>query len=258
MQRTLGGLIATDSLGPLRAGFGDWHVHLLGARYIDSTGNIAAAGARDLIGSAGRAGAIAEVTLRTAPRPADEQCALFYCPTEFHAACLVAGVMAPGSAPAYVQLIGGETFAHNSLSLPAPPRGFQLLAVGFLGEAEACAANVAALRALPAARDLESIPLHAAQAGRLRLWMTSEPLAAASFRLRLRADQVPAAISAIEQLADHNRIRVFLVAEASTAVIRGSMHTASTPAIAALRLLAAALHAELQIVALDPPAGTSL
>ena len=144
---TVGGLIATNSLGPLRLGCGDWRLFILGMRWIDAAGRIIKGGGRTMknvagyntprmmIGSCGSLGAIAEVTLRTFIRPEDEQCALFYCPSAAQAETLFSQIMISPTTPAYVQLIGGRTFANNPLQLPAMTTGESgmLVAIGFLG-----------------------------------------------------------------------------------------------------------------------------
>jgi len=237
--RTIGGLIASNSLGPLRFGLagGDWRRLILGIRWIDAAGALIKGGGqtvknvagysspRMLIGSAGSLGIIAEVTLRTFARPADEQALVFFCPDAGHAEELLAAILASPAAPAYLQLIGTRTFAGNPLQLPVPDHGGPILFAGFLGRPEACAAQLEILRSLPAARTAEAIAQTAAQAGRLRLWMTTEPALPQSpeaggvgFRLHVPSAHTAGLLASLEAQTPGS----WLVAEAQ-GVIRGTL-----------------------------------
>ena len=244
MQRTLGGLIATNSLGPLRLGAGDWRMLIMGTRWIDATGTPIKGGGRTvknvagystprmLIGSCGTLGALAEITLRTFARPADEQAAVFYCPTPAAAEGLIASALVADITPAYIQAISGRSFQSNILELPAPPAGYQLLVIGFLGQADVCTAQVARVRALPEAAVLETIPQTAAQAGRLRLWMTSEPAGSLGFRIHTLSSQITGLMAQIEAIAERCNAPTFLVAEAASGVLRGSLSDVDAAAVA--------------------------
>jgi glycolate oxidase FAD binding subunit len=240
-QRTIGGLIATNSLGPLRMGVGDWRLLVLGMKWVDATGAVLTSGGRTvknvagyavhrlLIGSGGALGAIAEVTLRTFARPADERCVVFFCPGPAQAEALVAAVLVSPVTPAYVQLVGARTFASNPLQLPAPvgKGGAGMVAVvGFLGRPEVCAAQVEAVRALAdAGAGVDAIAQTAAQAGRLRLWMTTEPalpdVGGIGFRMAVRSSQAAETLAALEGLEGPG---VWAAGEAAAGVIRGSVH----------------------------------
>lgn len=269
-QRTIGGLIASNSLGPLRFGCGDWRLLIMGMRWVDAAGRIIKAGGRTvknvagyashrmMIGSFGSLGAIAEVTLRTFAKPADERCVLFFCPGAAAAEELVAEILVSQAAPAYVQFVGGETFRKNPLELPAPAGGTAdagesgiVVAAGFLGEETACAAQVEVIRKLEAAKKAESLAQTAAQAGRLRLWMTSEPALSdargpqgatgeapalgAGFRIHGRSSEAAAMVGALEAAARKAGQKVWVVGEAASGVVRGTMEgTLAAEAIAAI------------------------
>ena len=80
-QATVGGLVATDWTGPLRHGYGTWRDYILGITVVGSGGHMVRGGGRvvknvagyDLpklhVGALGTLGVIAEVTLKTVPRP---------------------------------------------------------------------------------------------------------------------------------------------------------------------------------------------
>ncbi len=142
-NRTLGGLIATNSLGPLRfagaegGGGGDWRLLIMGMKWIDASGTLIAGGGRTMknvagyathrlhIGACGSLGAIAEVTLRTFARPADEQCVILFCNSPAKAEAAIGEVLLAPVTPAYIQVVGGATFAANPLQLPAPSKTAQ-------------------------------------------------------------------------------------------------------------------------------------
>jgi glycolate oxidase FAD binding subunit len=235
-QRTIGGMIATNSLGPLRlaggGGGGDWRLLVLGMKWVDAEGRVIKGGGqtvknvagysspRMLVGTCGTLGIIGEVTLRTFARPADERCVLFFCESEAAGEELLAAVTLSPTTPAYVQVIGGRTFAGNPLQLPAPDarEGSVVVVVGFLGRAEACAAQLEVVRGLSAAGGLESIAQTAAQAGRLRQWMTIEPEIAegeVGVRMHVRPSKVAEMVARLERGR-----RGWVVSEAGTGVVR--------------------------------------
>jgi glycolate oxidase FAD binding subunit len=247
-QRTIGGLVATNSLGPLRFGIGDWRLLVLGMKWIDASGTLLSTGSRTvknvagyaahrlLIGSGGALGVIAEVTLRTFARPADEQCLILFCESPAQAEALVAAVLLAPVTPAYLQIVGGATFAANPLNLPPPPaasgggqgdRGMAVV-VGFLGRPDTCRAQIDLVRRLPLAQSIESIAQTAAQAGRLRLWMTTEPAivpdaSGIGFRLHVRSSQVAALVARLEALSPD----LWVVSEAASGVLRGTLRQAA-------------------------------
>lgn len=231
-SRTLGGIIATNSLGPLRFGIGDWRFLMLGMQWVNDRGHLIRGGgrtvkfsagyhtARLLIGSRGTLGAIAQLTLRTFARPADEQALVIFCDSPSAAERILAELLPAPVTPAYVQLIGHQAFVGNPLQLPAAP---MTVVVGFLDRPHLCAAQVEAVRRLPAVASCETISQTAAQCGRLRLWMTTEPAGVLGFRLYTPSSAATAAIAAIEQAARAADGTAWLVAEAGAAVIRGSL-----------------------------------
>ncbi|MGN6369157.1 MAG: FAD-binding oxidoreductase [Phycisphaerae bacterium] len=246
-HRTLGGLIATNSLGPLRfgspggSGVGDWRLLIMGMKWIDASGTLIKGGGRTMknvagyntprlmIGACGSLGAIAEITLRTFARPQDERCAIFFCTSAEQAENLLAEILTSTTTPAYVQAIGARTFAGNPLQLPSPTRGIAVVA-GFLDRPPSCAAQITAIRELPAAAGIESIAQTAAQAGRLRLWMTTEPSVETlgspeglGFRLHALSSQISPLIAALEVAAKNENAGTWLVAEAASGVLRGAI-----------------------------------
>jgi FAD/FMN-containing dehydrogenase len=267
-NRTLGGLIASNSLGPLRMGSGDWRLLIMGITWIDGAGNIIKGGGRTvknaagyssprmLIGSCGALGAIAEVTLRTFARPADEQCVLLFCPDAGRAEALIAEILLSPANPAYIELVGGKTFSANPLQLPTLREGLAV-AVGFLDRPNSCAAQIEMIRGLPAARGLESMSQTAAQAGRLRLWLTTEPAVGgqegagqegAGFRLHMASSQTASAIVAIEAAAADGA--TWVAGEAANGVVRAVV---SAPDLRATVARIAAAHGATFFQTQGPP-----
>ncbi|HUO08267.1 MAG TPA: FAD-binding oxidoreductase [Phycisphaerae bacterium] len=260
-QRTLGGLIATNSLGPLRfsnAGGADWRLFIMGMKWIDASGTLIKGGGRTMknvagystprlmIGSCGSLGAIAEVTLRTFARPQDEQCVIFFCTSASQAEELLADILTSATTPAYLQAVGGRTFTDNPLQLPSPKKGMAIVA-GFLDRPQSCVAQIDTLRALPAARGIESISQTAAQSGRLRLWMTTEPsletLGTAQglgVRVHALSSEICPLIAALESATKSAGGKSWLVSEAAAGVLRAAI---AAPNAAGILREAIAAHA---------------
>jgi glycolate oxidase FAD binding subunit len=260
-QRTLAGLIATNSLGPLRfsnAGGADWRLFIMGMKWIDAAGTVIKGGGRTvknvagystprlMIGSCGSLGAIAEITLRTFARPQDEQSVIFFCTGAEQAETLLAEILTSATTPAYLQAIGGRTFADNPLQLPSSKKGMAIVA-GFLDRPQSCAAQIETLRVLPSAHGVESISQTAAQSGRLRLWMTTEPslesLGTAQglgIRIHALSSEICPLIAAIESATKSTGGKSWLVSEAAAGVLRA---TIAAPNAAEILREAIATHA---------------
>jgi glycolate oxidase FAD binding subunit len=265
--RTLGGLIATNSLGPLSFGVGDFRMLILGIKWIDARGVLIKGGGRTvknvaglstprmLIGSCGNLGAIAEITLRTYARPADERAVVFYAPDHQSAENLLAEILIAQISPAFLQLVAGKSMAGNLLDLPSPAENGQAVIVGFQGEPHVCEAQVARTRNLKSAAGLESISQTAAQSGRLRLWMTSEPASTCSFRLHALSSQVARIIHDVEKLTPENP--AFIVSEAGSGVVRIAANSNPGDLIAGLATIASTNDATLVPTHGFPPARSS-
>lgn len=172
-SRSLGGLVATHALGPLRVGHA-WQELIAHLDWMDAAGMLHRAegtAAEAWIGSMGGLGAIARITLRVQPRPAEERAVVFFCDALSQCEQML-GALASGERAAYVQAAARRTFRQNPLQLPV---NAGVLVVGYLGEGEEVEQQALRLRGLPAMRGREAIGLSGPQAARLRLWMASEP-----------------------------------------------------------------------------------
>jgi glycolate oxidase FAD binding subunit len=232
-MRTLGGLIASNSLGPLRFSMGDWRLLVLGMKWANAAGHIIKGGGRTvknvagygiprlMVGSCGSLGIITEVTLRAYARPADERALVVYSPGAAETEKMLGDILVAPVNPAYLQVIGRSAFESNPLGLPAMETG-AVIVVGFLGRPEVCAAQVEIARKRCESTAADAISLTAAQSGRLRLWMAGEPPVqppGAGFRMHVKSSQVAAAI---EQMEASTR-KPWLVSEAASGLIRGTI-----------------------------------
>ena len=99
-----------------------------------------------------------------------------------------------------------------------------VLIAGFLGRPQTCRAQVELVRQLPAAQAVEAIEQTAAQAGRLRLWMTSEPAlpedSGIAFRLHAASSQVARLVVQLESAGGGG---AWIVSEAGSGVIRAAI-----------------------------------
>lgn len=168
--RTLGGLVATNSHGPLRARYGTLRDLVLGVRFVLADGVVTWGGAKVvksvsgydvpklLVGSLGTLGVLVEVALRLHPLPETEASWLCQCPSPGHAEDLLWALMDAPLEPHRVEYLNQAALRACELD-PAPAA----LAVTFGSVAEAMveqgtrlatlAASVGAT-VVPAPRDL--------------------------------------------------------------------------------------------------------
>ncbi|MFO7706906.1 MAG: FAD-linked oxidase C-terminal domain-containing protein [Desulfobacterales bacterium] len=141
LQRSMGGIAATNACGPERAAYGSPRRLLLGMRFIDGRGRLISAGGkvmknvagydltRLMAGSAGTLGLITRVTLKTATRP--ERCAsISACGRPEACDELAASVM------------GSSLGAVSAAAVPENGTGRWRLEIGFEGFAETVAAQL--------------------------------------------------------------------------------------------------------------------
>jgi hypothetical protein len=241
MTRTLGGLIATNALGPLRHSYGDWRNFILGMRFVDGTGTLIRGGGRTvknvagyntprlMIGAAGTLGAIAEVTLRTYTRPADEQALVITAPNSGAAETLLAQILTAPLEPAYVELISPQTWQANPQVNPqADGQPGWAVVVGFMHTPELCASQIATVQTWSLCAAWPMQHLNAAQAGRLRLSLTNEPEAPLAFRLQCQSSQLSSVMVELEARAGQFATPIWMVAEVA-GTLRVAIPQASSP-----------------------------
>src|SRR6185295_4492682 len=138
---TVGGMIAANLAGPLRASQGRVRDLLLGVRVVEASGALVASGGRvvknvagyDLpklhVGALGTVGVIVEATFKVRPRPACEAAVLIACRTARDAAEAAEGILDSHAAPLWIEVAGPGGLAEG------PGEG-AAVAVGLGGIAE--------------------------------------------------------------------------------------------------------------------------
>jgi len=211
--RTIGGILATNSRGPLGM-HTSWRTLAPRGKWIDSRGHPREGGLSAAIGTRGQTGIFTEITLHTQRRPADERMLVLFCDDPGQVETLRATLRAQPHV-AYIQIIGARTFLQNPLELPGVST---TLAVGVLHEHAADIVN--RLRELPILQGMETLSQTAPQAGRLRLWMTSEPAGSFAFRVLSPVEAIAHLLERLEVLAEGVGARCWAVAEGGIGQIR--------------------------------------
>jgi len=144
--RTLGGLIATNASGPLRARYGTLRDLLLGVRFVQADGQVTWGGSKVvksvtgydvpklMVGALGTLGVLTELTLRLHARPEVERTSLVLLPDARVVQALVARILDTPLQPNRVEAFDAATAA--ALGAPASPG----IAISF-GSVEAAVAE---------------------------------------------------------------------------------------------------------------------
>lgn len=204
---TVGGLIAANLAGPLRASQGTVRDLLLGLRWVSADGELISAGGRvvknvagyDLakahVGAYGTLGVLVEATFKVRPRPAHERALLVAC-SDPRAAVELALDARDAVEPSWLELAAPGVLPASS---DAP-----CIVVGWLGLAEEVTDAEGRVRALvdatPSARALRTLDDDAAAAVRRRL----ADVALAADASVLRAATLPGALGML--LADVEQV----------------------------------------------------
>ncbi|MGQ9731632.1 MAG: FAD-binding oxidoreductase, partial [Candidatus Zipacnadales bacterium] len=139
---TIGGVVAANSNGPLRYGYGELRDVVLGVKWAAGTGQVYTSGSKTvknvtgydlkrlLVGSCGSLGLIVEVTFRTLPLPPTEE-TLVIRVREFARVCAIAEeVRTSHLLPCAIEAVNGPLWALVSQTLghsDASPEGWRLL-----------------------------------------------------------------------------------------------------------------------------------
>ena len=234
---TVGGLVATNLSGPLRASQGTVRDLLLGLRVVGADGALVAGGGRvvknvagyDLpklhVGALGTVGVIVEATFKVRPRFACEEAVVIACP-DARSAAEAAIAVRDAAEPLWLEAAGAGVVGDRAT-----------VVAGLGGLAEEVAEGRSAVLAVAAARGLEAIAV--ADGAGLRTRLGAFPLepAAAVLRAAVLPLDVGEALDAVEATARAQRARVRWVAHASCGIVRVAVEEAAAVAtlVAALR-----------------------
>jgi glycolate oxidase FAD binding subunit len=247
-RTTIGGLVAANLSGPLRASQGTVRDLLLGVRVVGADGALVSAGGRvvknvagyDLsklhVGALGTLGVIVEATFKVRPRPMCEAAVVIACPRIAEAAAVALAVRDVGGGPLWLEIAGPGVLGE------APA-----VAVGLGGAAEDVAAARAAVGEAARRRRLEAVAVDGASELRARLGS----LAAEDGAVVLRMAALPSDVAAV--LATLPRARS--AAHAASGVVHAVLaHPDDAPAVVA-RLRATLAASGGTVVVARAPAG---
>ena len=239
---TIGGLVAANLSGPLRASQGRVRDLLLGIRVVGADGALVSGGGRvvknvagyDLpklhVGALGTVGVIVEATFKVRPRPAAEEAVVVACRSAREAADTALAVRDSDAAPLWLEVAGAG-------GLPEGPGAGAAVVVGLGGIGEEIAAARACVQRIAASLGLRAVPVAGGAALRARLGVFPvEPAAAV-----LKAATLPAAVGDVmERIAAAARERgtgVRCLAHAPSGVVRAAVAEshAVAPLVHALR-----------------------
>ena len=223
-RTTLGGLVAANLSGPLRASQGTVRDLLLGVRLVDAEGAVVAGGGKvvknvagyDLpklhTGALGTLGVLVEVTFKVRPRPACESAVVVACRTPEQAAD-TALAFRDAWPVLWLEAAGAGGLADG-------PGDGAAVAAGLGGLDVEVAAGRARLESLAAARALRAVFVADGTALRTRLAAFDVEPAAAVLRAALRPTEIGAVMAAADQAARAAGTAVRCLAHAANGVVR--------------------------------------
>jgi glycolate oxidase FAD binding subunit len=230
-RATLGGILAANTCGPRRYGYGTLRDYVIGISAVNDEGNEFKAGGRVvknvagydlcklLVGSLGTLGIITQVTLKLRPL-AEEQAVLCLLCEPANVETILAGVHGSRTGPTSVDLLNRvaaqAVFASAKIALPYAP---WMVLVGYEGNADAVhwqvqqiVKEVGSLCQVVARLSFTVRPLHDAL-----VEFTAWPEA----RLAFKANLLPSAVAAFCQAADQAPDRPALCAHAGNGIVHG-------------------------------------
>jgi glycolate oxidase FAD binding subunit len=235
---TVGGLLAANLSGPLRASQGRVRDLLIGVRIVDAAGDVVAGGGRvvknvagyDLpklhVGALGTLGIVVDATFKVRPRPAREEAVVIACRSAEAAAEAALAIAAGDVAPFWLEVAGPG-------GLPEAPGDGAGVVVGVAGSAAEVADARARVVAQATARGLRAIAVPDGASLRARLAdFPAEPAAAV-----LRAAVLPSDVGEAIARARRCDAPTRCLAHAANGVVRVALPDARDVArvVAALR-----------------------
>lgn len=230
---SVGGLIAANLSGPLRASQGTVRDLLLGIRVVGAGGTLVAGGGRvvknvagyDLpklhVGAFGTAGVVVEATFKVKPRPERESAVTVTCPTLAEAAEL-ALVVRDAVDPLWIEIAGVGVLGETAV-----------LAVGAGGIAAEVDAACGTVEGLARPRGWDAVRVEDGAALRLRL----VDLGSSRDLTTLRAATLPSEVGGIMERLQQRSPTVRQVAHAASGVVRAAVADPDdvAPLVTALR-----------------------
>lgn len=238
---TVGGLVAANLYGALRASQGTVRDLLLGITVVAADGALARSGGRvvknvagyDLpklhVGALGSVGVIVEATFKVRPRPEREAAVVVACRTPRDAADLALAVR-DGLDPLWLEVAGSGGLADG-------PGSGAAVAVGIGGIDAEVAHGAAQVRALAEARGCRAMTVDDGAAFRVRLGQFDREPAAAVLRAATLPTEVGAVLEAAETAARAHGAGVHALAHAASGIVRIAVARAAhvAPLVQALR-----------------------
>jgi glycolate oxidase FAD binding subunit len=236
-RATIGGILAANASGPRRLRYGAARDLLIGLRVVHADGTVTKGGAKVVknvtgydmnklyVGSLGTLGVIVEATFRLYPIPPSERTWVASFPTAQKAGEAIAGILGSPIVPSAVELLNDTAAVTVGAQSGATPRlGGVLLAVSVASVPEAVDAQIQTVRGMMrGAGDGLALDGQAHE----RFWAAVRDLDLGDGALMaLKASVLPARVAEAmehgERLAAQQRLRVAIVSEAGTGVLRYS------------------------------------
>lgn len=233
---TVGGILATNTSGPRRLGYGTLRDYLIGISVIDDNGTLTKAGGRvvknvagyDLcklhIGALGTLGVIAQVTFKLRPRTAAQALITCGCPGD-KLEGLLTHLHSGRARPVAVEVLNRRAADALGHSLPA---GEWVVAVG-LEESEAAVSS-------QTAQVIADLATGGGEAVQVVAGVTSEPLWSAlveatdaSATVALKANLLPSAVATFCRTLGRRGEGWAIQAHAGSGIVRASVGASVTP-----------------------------
>jgi glycolate oxidase FAD binding subunit len=226
-RTTVGGLVAANLGGPLRASQGGVRDLLLGLRVVGAGGTVTHGGGRVVknvagydmpklhVGALGSVGVLVEATFKVLPRPERETAVIVGCPTARVAADAALAVR-DALDPLWIEIVGAGSLADAAGDGAA-------VAVGLGGLPLEVEHGCALVRELAASRGWHAVPVDDGRALRVRLGAFDVEPAAALLRAATLPGLVGATLEAVEEAGRRRGASIRTMAHAASGAVRISV-----------------------------------